>query len=405
MRLCRRHERRLATSFVLILATLLPGCGTARPDQTQESLLQRRTQYVQGYLGDTNERYTTLLRRIKVEVDDYKAGRTSEPPVIDYLIISGGGDFGAFGAGFLKGWRTILKSNPLSRPRFDVVTGVSTGALIAPFAYLDDTESDDRIVNLYRNPRPDWVKERWPLYFLPYNISFATVPGLEREVKNYVTRDLLARIADPINHGRLLFVNTTNLDDASPRVFYLVPEARRAAETGDLSRFQSILLASSGIPAAFPYRDIDGSMYVDGAVSANMVFGGRLPEDRRIAGLWRRLYPRDRMPKLRYWVIFNNQLHAPPTVVRPRWFDIVMRSIDVSSRAGSLNAIRQLYLLTEVARLKHHADVEMRFVAIPDDWRPPKAGTFVKETMDNLADLGEKMGADPGSWITKPPTQ
>jgi len=293
----------------------------------------------------------------------------------------------------------------LSRPRFDVVTGVSTGALIAPFAYLDDAEFDERIVHLYRNPSVDWVKPRGPLYFLPYNLSFATVPGLEREMEAQITREVVARIADPANHGRLLFVNTTNLDDASPRVFYMVPEARLALETGDLSRFRTILLASSGIPAAFPYREIDGSMYVDGAVSANMVFGGRLPEERRISGLWRRLYPGVRMPKLRYWVIFNNQLHAPPTIVQARWFDIVMRSIDVSSRAASLNAIRQLYLLTEVARLKHHADVEMRFVAIPDDWRPAKPGTFVKETMENLADLGEKMGADPGIWITRPPTQ
>jgi Patatin-like phospholipase len=334
-----------------------------------------REEYAQRYLDESRERYTALIQRTKAELDDYRAGREPEPPVIDYLIISGGGDFGAFGAGFLKGWRSIPKSDPLSRPRFDVITGVSTGALIAPFAYLDDAGSDDRILNLYRNPRPDWVKPRGPLYFLPYNISFATVPGLEREMKSYVTREMVARIADPANHGRLLFVNTTNLDDASPRVFYLVPEARRAAETGDLSRFQTILLASSGIPAAFPYREIDGSLYVDGAVSANMVFGGRLPEDRRIAGLWRRQYPGEPMPKLRYWVIFNNQLHAPPIVVRARWFAIVMRSIDVSSRAGSLNAIRQLYLLTEVARLKHQADVEMRFVAIPDDWRPPKPGT------------------------------
>ncbi len=405
MRFRRRHERHLTTSFVLVLATLLPGCGTTRPDQTSDFLLQRRAQYAQSYLEESIERYTALVQRTKAELDDHKAGRESEPPVIDYLIISGGGDFGAFGAGFLKGWRTIPKSDPLSRPPFDVITGVSAGALIAPFAYLDDADSDDRIVNLYRNPRPDWVKPRGPLYFLPYNISFATVPGLEREMKSYVTREMVARIADPANRGRLLFVNATNLDDASPRVFYLVPEARRAAETGDLSRFQTILLASSGIPAAFPYREIDGSLYVDGAVSANMVFGGRLPEERRIAGLWRRLYPGEPMPKLRYWVIFNNQLHAPPTVVRPRWFDIVMRSIDVSSRAGSLNAIRQLYLLTEVARLKHHADVEMRFVAIPDDWRPPKPGTFVKETMESLADLGEKMGADASNWITKPPTQ
>jgi hypothetical protein len=67
--------------------------------------------------------------------------------------------------------------------------------------------------------------------------------------------------------------------------------------------------------------------------------------------------------------------------------------------------MRQLFLLAEVARLRRHADVEVRYVAVPDDWRPPKPGTFVKETMNNLADLGEKMGADPNSWSTEPPTQ
>jgi hypothetical protein len=58
----------------------------------------------------------------------------------------------------------------------------------------------------------------------------------------------------------LLFANATNLDDGSPHVFYLVPEAGRAVETKDTSRFLNILLASSGIPGAFPYREIDGAM-------------------------------------------------------------------------------------------------------------------------------------------------
>jgi hypothetical protein len=396
---------RLTTILPLLLATLLTGCGTTRPVRTPESLLQERARYKQSYLDETNERYTALLRRNKGQLDEYKAGRRPSPPVIDYLIISGGGDVGAFGAGFLKGWSTVPKSDPLARPRFDVVTGVSTGALIAPFAWLDDPTYNERVVQLYRNPRPDWVKQRGPLFFLPYHLSFATVPGLEQELKDNVTPQMIADIAHKEHEGRLLFVNTTNLDDGGPHVFFLVPEAHRAVQSGDISRFHNILLASAGIPGAFPYREIDGAMYVDGAVTANLLFGGRVPEERRLPALWRQLYPDDPMPKLRYWIIFNNQLHAPPMVVPPRWYDIIMRSVEVTARSSTLNSMRQLFLLAEVARLKRDAEVEVRYVAVPDDWRPPKPGTFIKESMNKLADLGEKMGADPKSWLTEPPTQ
>ena len=398
-----RIRIRSAHGFVLILVTVLSGCSTTRPDQTPDHLMRQRAQYAQTFLDETNERYTALLQRIKRDLDDYKAGRRPDPPCIDYLVVSGGGDYGAFGAGVLKGWRSVPASDPLARPRFDVVTGVSTGALIAPFAYLDDPAEDARIVDLYRNPGPDWIKTRWPISLLPSNLSLATVPGLEREVKKQVTPELVARIADPANATRLLFVNTTNLDDGSPRVFYLVPEAHRAAQTGDVSRFQDILLASSGIPGAFPYREIDGAMYVDGFVTANITFGARVPEERRLPGLWQRLYPGVPMPKLRYWVVFNNQLHAAPIVVPARWLDIMERSIEVSARAGSLTSMRQLFLLAEVARRKRNSDVEVRFIAIPDEWRPPKPGAFVKETMNDLADLGEKIGADSRNWITEPP--
>lgn len=404
------HNRHRPDALVLFLATLvaaaLAGCGITRKPQTEAALLERRAEYQDVYAHLTKDRYSAMCQRIKAQLDDYKAGRASEPPVIDYLIVTGGGDIGAFGAGFLKGWSTIPRSNPLARPQFDVVTGVSTGALIAPFAFVGDSAADERIVQLYRNPRKDWVKERWPLYFLPSNLSFAEVPGLERELRENVTPDLIKRIAQtPDENGRLLFVNTTNLDDGSPAVFYLVPEARRAVETKDYDRFHNILLASSGIPGAFPYREIDGAMYVDGAVTANVLFGGRVPEERRIPAVWQQLYPDTPVPKMRYWIIFNNQIRPPPMVVNARWYDIIMRSVEVSARSSSLNSMRQLFLQCEVARLKRHADIEIRYVAVPDDWRPPTTGTFIKETMNNLADLGDKMGADPNSWLIDPPTQ
>ena len=89
----------------------------------------------------------------------------------------------------------------MALPQFDAVTGVSTGALIAPFAFLGDAQSLDTIVSLYRHPQPDWVKQRWPLYFLP-GISLATVPGLEREMRARVDLALLRRVADASRAGR-----------------------------------------------------------------------------------------------------------------------------------------------------------------------------------------------------------
>jgi hypothetical protein len=65
--------------------------------------------------------------------------------------------------------------------------------------------------------------------------------------------------------------------------------------------------------------------------------------------------------------------------------------------------MRHLYAMAEIARLKQRVDVEVRVMAVPDYWVPPKPGTFEAEVMNELADLGEKMGADPTSWRTDPP--
>ena len=234
-----------------------------RSPREREYLVRRRGEANARHITDTRQRFVRLLEDTKAQYDDYAAGLRPDPPIIDFLIVSGGGDWGAFGAGFLKGWGSIPKTDAQARPEFDIVTGVSTGALIAPFAFLGDTQSYEQIVHLYRNPHPDWVKQRGYLYFLPNNISFAEVPGLERELRSIVTLEMATRLAGAEKSGRMLVVNTTNLDDASPRVFHLVSEARRAIQTGDLSRLHSIMLASAGIPGAFPLprdrrRDVCG---------------------------------------------------------------------------------------------------------------------------------------------------
>ena len=76
---------------------------------------------------------------------------------------------------------------------------------------------------------------------------------------------------------------------------------------------------------------------------------------------------------------------------------------ETSTRAATTTALRHLLAIAQISRLKRHADVEVRIVSIPPDWNPPKPGTFVKETMNDLADLGQRLGADPASWKTDVP--
>jgi hypothetical protein len=209
----------LASALLVVAAIVTVGCiSTRREIRDQATLLNLRAEASERYVSDTRGYRTALMQRVKVEYDEFVAGRSAHPPTIDYLIVTGGGDNGAFGAGFLKGWKRVRKDDPLAMPEFDIVTGVSTGALIAPFAFIGSDDSLNRVSSLYRNPQKDWIKERWPLYFLP-----TEAPGLERELKAAVTLDMAKQIA-AAGKGRLLSVNATNLDDASPQVSELVPE-------------------------------------------------------------------------------------------------------------------------------------------------------------------------------------
>jgi predicted acylesterase/phospholipase RssA len=128
------------------------------------------------------------------------------------------------------------------------------------------------------------------------------VPGLEREMRARVDMAMLHRVADASRHGRSLLVNTSDVDNGGHWVWDVGSEAQRAAENGNCDRVHQILLASSGIPGAFPFRDIDGSIHVDGGVTANLLYGGgrarARPEDlpAEELELWERcnpLAPRD----------------------------------------------------------------------------------------------------------------
>ena len=175
------------------------------------------------------------------------------------------------------------------------------------------------------------------------------------------------------------------------------------SDSGKLERIHNIMLASAGIPGAFPFRMIDDELYVDGGVTGNIIYGGRIAEEDSLPARWQKTYPKLPIPKMRFWVIFNNQFRPVPVVTAPNWPAVIQRSLETSTRAATATAVRHLFAMAEISRLKRKADVEVRIVSIPGDWFPPVPGIFIKETMNNLADLGEKMGADPASWSTDPP--
>jgi hypothetical protein len=107
--------------------------------------------------------------------------------------------------------------------------------------------------------------------------------------------------------------------------------------------------------------------------------------------------------RIRYWVIFNNQFRFPPQVTPERWPDIIGRATIMATQTSTVNSMRHLFAMAELVKLKHNVNIEVRVIAVPDEWVPAQPGTFVKEVMNDLADLGERMGADPASWRTDPP--
>ena len=390
-----RPARRIA-SIAVAASIVLAACAQKRPVQTEAELLAERTQLRQELMGEGLQAISTLVERMR------ERRKTDPDATLDVLAISGGGDWGAFGTGFLRGWSEVTDPK-MRRPGFDVVSGVSTGALIAPFAFLGTPEDLKTVDDLYRNPKEDWVKTRGLLFFMPDNASFAEVPGLEREIDAVITERFAERVATEHESGRMLLINTTNLDDGSPQPFLWANAAEDAVQRHDLTRLRNILLASSGIPGAFPPREIDGSIYVDGAVTSNIIYGGNVKRGMGFGSIWKRMYPNEPIPTVRYWVILNNYAQALPRTVQPTWPSVIERSLEIAVRASTNIALRHLYAMTEAAELRGEGHIEVRWVSIPTSWKAPEEGIFKEATMRSLSDLGYETGKNPASWMTEAP--
>jgi Patatin-like phospholipase len=320
-----------------------------------------------------------------------------DPPTLNFLALSGGGDKGAFGAGFLVGWGAVTDPK-WRRPEFDAVSGVSTGALLAPFAFIGTDEACRQVEDFYRHPKDTWIQDRGTLFFLPWHPSFMTIPGLEKDIRAVIDEKMIKGLAAGSEAGRTLAVSATNLDLGRQRFWNLGLEAQAAAKSGDNDRVVRMLMASAAIPAVFPPIEIDGFVYGDGGVSANVLLRLDAADPDAFLQRWIREHPGQRLPRIRYWIIVNNQLQHVPKVVELAWPSIISPSLAVSIRQATIAEIRWLGAQADYVDSVRHTNIEVRVVAIPDDWRPPVPGEFKQQTMESLSDLGRKLGADPASW-------
>src|SRR4030095_14572697 len=184
---------------------------------------------------------------------------------LNLLSLSGGGQNGAFGAGFLIGWRESGK-----RPEFDAVGGVSTGALLATHAFLGTPADDAVLEEMYTQVTSANIYTDRGIFSLLSADSLKDTAPLRAMIAKYITADTLKRVAAAADENRVLAVGTTNIDYAQTWVWHMT----MIAQAGDRELYRNVLLASASFPIVFPPVEIDGHLFVDGAARSNVVVPG-----------------------------------------------------------------------------------------------------------------------------------
>ncbi|MFM9959484.1 MAG: patatin-like phospholipase family protein [Phycisphaerales bacterium] len=397
----------LALSVSACMCIAIPACSPAAPRTalSDNTLAEARAKFEADSVAMGQTFFRSIMRRMELEVERKAADPTAPDPSIDILSISGGGDYGSFGASFLRAWGDLPPGHPMPRPDFDIVGGISTGALIAPFAFEGSDESLAIAARTYTEARPDWVQFRGLFSFLPRNASIMDITRLEREIRARVTPQVISYIAEQSEQHRILMCGSTDLDLARLHVWDLTAQARRSMGDGNFARFQDILLSSATIPIAFPAREIDGRMYADGGIIGNVLMGRDPQWVVKLTQLWKDRHPETPMPPIRAWVLVNNKARLDPQFVDPNWMPVAGRSVAASIHASTVSAIQQMWLRYRLAEVQHGVKTEFHWAAIPETFELPHVEEmFDPRVTSALAELGEKMGADPvASWQTEPP--
>ena len=318
--------------------------------------------------------------------------RAGGRPQISFLAISGGGSDGAFGAGLLVGW--TARGN---RPEFDIVTGVSTGALTAPFAFLGP-RYDPALRDVYTNYSTDQLVTKHPIRGLLGGEALASNAPLAGVIARYVNSEFLAEVAHEHARGRRLLIGTTNLDAQRPVVW----DMGRIASSGDpsaLQLFRNVLLASAAIPGLFPpvYVQVQAGgqareeMHVDGGTT-NQVF--LLPTQVSAGGIDAKLGIN---PVRRLYIIRNGRLDPEYKAVKASTLAIAGRSISTLIKTQGIGDLYQMY---EFARRNR---IEYNLAFIPGSFSDTSTEAFDRKYMSSLFDLGFQLGKSGRPWTKTPP--
>lgn len=326
------------------------------------------------------------------------AVRPNDPrrPVKNVLVLSSGGLNGAYAAGVLKGWTQTQR-----RPEFDVVTGVSTGALLGTFAFLGP-EFDDELEASYTKIRP-WDVFHLTLLF-PWSDALANSDPLRERIEREVTPQLLDQIAAEHRRGRRLFVGTTRLE-SKELVIWDMGAIASGSQTDKLKLFQTVLLASCSIPGLLPPVPIEieeetekrTELHVDGSVAASLFLqpsllgvnaNGVCPESSgELAGT-------------NIYVIVAGKIRSQPGMIRRTLFRLSGESLEGVLQSRLEGDLLRTYLLCR------HTGAGFQLAAIPPEFdlgSNLNSVTIGPEVLRRLFDLALKSTRDGKVWLEMPP--
>ncbi len=380
--------------LVLALGVMLSSCAApGRRPAVPEALADRAVvpgmAAVRTWSDELSDEFLAeVMRAAKQEIDVRQAaGETGPLPRADYLAISGGGANGAYGAGLLCGWTAAG-----TRPEFKLVTGISTGALSAPFAFLGP-KYDAQLKEVYtKTSTQDLMKSRGILAGLLSDALMDCTP-MWRMTRKYFNEAMMQEIAKEYARGRILLIGTTNLDSQRGVIWNIGAIAASGAPRA-LELFRQILIASAAIPAAFPPVMIDveadgrsyQEMHVDGGAMAQVFL---YPPSFNIKAT----VQRDR----RAYIIRNSRLDCSWADVQRRTLKIAMRAVDSLIQTQGIGDLYRMYLTSK----RDNVDFNLAFIPAEFSLKPKEG--FDPVYMGQLFDLAYRAAGSGYPWSKTPP--
>ena len=390
-----RHSFRSILAAVLLVT--LAACGTNVPRLDDAPVNSYATPV--GYKGIRYWGDAELKKLNEASAErlaELKAAHKLDPSIpldhADYLAISGGGGDGAYGAGILNGW-----SKAGTRPQFEVVTGISTGALSAPYAFLGSAY-DDKLKEIYTTiDDKDIMKKNGPIDAV-FGTSLTDNSPLKALVAKYVTQDLLDKIAIEGGKGRRLLIGTTNLDAQRPVVWDMTAIAA-SGNPDRLQLFRNVLVASAAIPGVFPPQLI--KVTADGKVYEELHVDGGTTTQAFLVSAQNSLKDVDKalnFPRKRSLYIIMNGTFAPQAEkTETKTLAIAARSISTLIKNQSIGDAYRMYAQCQKDGIAYN------ITSIPADFTDKAKSSFDTPYMRKLYDRGYQLGLTPAAWDKEPP--